>query len=87
MLSDLAMAKRIAVWDSNCQDLLFQGDLQVKFKFDKRDESDKDFRFHGDSSDSVEKEYNTSDESEGDLGGSGDSGGTLHLRVSPHPSS
>ena len=65
-LSDLAMANHTVVWDSDFEDLRSQGDVEMKHKFDRIGELDREVGFHGDSIDIGKKEYDTIDESNGD---------------------
>ena len=55
-------------------------DVDVKIEFERADESGRNF-FMSDSTDQMEREYNTGNESR-DLRWSGDSGGSLHLAMS-----
>ena len=56
-------------------------DLEVKIEYNRANESNRDFCMCDNSSDHMEKEYDTGDESMDDLGGSRDFGGSLHLPV------
>ena len=57
-------------------------DMEVKREHERADESNREFFMSEDSSDQMEREHNTRDEFIGNLSGSGDSCGSLHLLVS-----
>ena len=56
-------------------------DMDVKKEYGRAEKLDGEFFISRNCRDKVEKEYDTSNESIGDLGGSGDSQGSLHLLV------
>ena len=61
--------------------------MHVNQEHDWAGDSDHEVDFDDDSIESCEKEYDTSDEEGGYLGGSGDSSGSVRLKVSTNDSS
>ena len=86
-LSNFVVDNCKEVWDSDCEDLHFVGNLPMKQKFNKMDEFDGHLEFHGNSSRNAKKAYDTEDESKRHLEANSDLGGSLYLRVSPYHSS
>ena len=70
------------IWDSNYEPLDLGKNMDVKREFNKDDECDGELSLTENLVGSFEREYNTGDILEGDLGGSGDSGGSLYIKFS-----